>query len=140
MTISSRFSVAVHILSLLHFCKDERPTSEFIAGSVNTNPVVVRRIMGMLSKAGLIKTSQGVPGATLACPIGDITMLDVYRAVQADQDELFAMHDHPNPSCPVGRTIQKSLDVVFSHAQQAMENELANVTIEQFCSDMARHM
>jgi len=66
MTISSRFSVAIHILSLLEISKDEICTSEYIAGSVNTNPVVIRRIMGMLSKAGLVEVRTGVAGAKLS--------------------------------------------------------------------------
>lgn len=140
MTISSRFSVAVHILSLLDFNKNGRTTSEFIASSVNTNPVVVRRIIGMLNKAGLVKTSPGVAGAALARPLRDITLLDVYRAVQANQEALFAMHEHPNPLCPVGRNIQEALESVFGRAQRSMENELAKVTMEHICLDIARRM
>lgn len=62
MTISSRFSVAIHILSLLEINKDGISTSEYISGSVNTNPVVIRRIMGMLNKAGLVEVRTGLPG------------------------------------------------------------------------------
>jgi DNA-binding IscR family transcriptional regulator len=137
MTISSRFSVGVHILTLLDFLKNERITSELIASSVNTNPVVIRRIMGMLSKAGLIKTSKGVAGAELTRPIREITLLDVYRAVQSAQEELFSLHDHPNPECPVGRNIQGSLQTVIDRAEQALKNELAKVTIEQISCDIA---
>ncbi|MDF2718835.1 MAG: Rrf2 family transcriptional regulator, partial [Paenibacillus sp.] len=84
MAINSRFAVGVHILSLLEINKEGRNTSEYIAGSVNTNPVVVRRITGMLSKAGLVRTSPGVAGATLARPIEEITLYDVYKAVRDD--------------------------------------------------------
>ncbi|THF84134.1 Rrf2 family transcriptional regulator [Cohnella fermenti] len=137
MAISSRFSVAAHILTLIHQKEGDRLTSEFIASSVNTNPVVIRRILGMLSKAGLVRTSAGVAGARLARPLGEITMLDVYRAVQSEQEELFAMHEHPNPACPVGRNIQASLDHVFLDAQRAMEAQLASVTMEQLSLDVA---
>jgi len=137
MAISSRFSVAAHILTLIHQSEGTRITSEYIASSVNTNPVVIRRILGMLSKAGLVRTSAGVAGATLARPLGEITMLDVYRAVQPEQEELFSMHEHPNPACPVGRNIQASLDGVFTSAQRALEAELASVTMEQVSLDVA---
>ncbi|MBB6634420.1 Rrf2 family transcriptional regulator [Cohnella thailandensis] len=137
MAISSRFSVAAHILTLIHQSEGTRITSEYIASSVNTNPVVIRRILGMLSKAGLVRTSAGVAGATLARPLGEITMLDVYRAVQPEQEELFSMHEHPNPACPVGRNIQASLDGVFTGAQRALEAELASVTMEQVSLDVA---
>lgn len=138
MTISSRFAVAIHILSLLEINKDGRNTSEFIAGSVNTNPVVIRRITGMLSKAGLVSTSPGVAGAALTRPIQNITLLDVYRAVQAEQDGLFSIHDNPNPNCPVGRNIQGTVESVFTTAQNAMEAELAKVTMDQIAGEIAR--
>ncbi|OAB43415.1 Rrf2 family transcriptional regulator [Paenibacillus antarcticus] len=137
MAISSRFSVAVHIISLLEISKPERLTSEFIASSVNTNSVVVRRIMGMLNKAGIINTSPGVAGAMISRPIAQITLLDVYLAVEVDhQDHLFSIHDKANPNCLVGKNIQHTLDQRFTQAQRAMENELANVTLEQIVTDL----
>lgn len=136
MAANSRFAVAAHILSLLHVSEGSRITSEYIAGSVNTNPVVVRRIMGMLAKAGLVRTSPGVAGASLARPIGEITLLDVYRSVQAEDGALFAIHEHPNPDCPVGRNIQSTLDASFLRAQQAMERELASMTMEEVVLDL----
>ncbi|MBB6669881.1 Rrf2 family transcriptional regulator [Cohnella nanjingensis] len=136
MAANSRFAVAAHVLSLLHIHEGGRITSEYIAGSVNTNPVVVRRIMGMLNKAGLVQTSPGVAGATLARPIDEITLLDVYRAVQPEDGSLFAIHDNPNPDCRVGRNIQVTLDTAFTRAQQAMERELAGMTMEEVCLDI----
>ncbi|WP_042159580.1 Rrf2 family transcriptional regulator [Paenibacillus gorillae] len=138
---NNRFAVAVHILSLLELMKDTRLTSEYIAGSVNTNAVVIRRITGMLSKAGLVLTSPGVAGASLSRPADQITLLDVYRAVQSGgQEELFAIHDKPNPDCSVGRNIQSSLENVFSQAQLALENKLAALTLEQVTTDLANKM
>jgi DNA-binding IscR family transcriptional regulator len=135
--ISSRFAVAVHILSLLDINKEGRNTSEYIAGSVNTNPVVIRRTMSLLNKAGLIHSSPGVAGATLARPTNEITLLDIYRAVQAGvQDELFSIHDNPNPQCVVGKNIQSTLEQNFAKAQNAMEQELAGITLKQVTSDL----
>ncbi|MCS7459575.1 Rrf2 family transcriptional regulator [Paenibacillus doosanensis] len=139
MTISSRYAVAIHILSLLEINKEERITSDFIAGSVNTNPVVIRRIIGMLGKAGLVITNPGVAGAQLARPIDRITLLDVYRAVQSDpEEELFALHDNPNPQCPVGRNIQGALEGTFAQAQKAMEEELRKVTLQQIVHQVSQ--
>ncbi|GJM80609.1 transcriptional regulator [Paenibacillus sp. HMSSN-139] len=113
MTISSRFSVAIHILSLLEINKDGISTSEYISGSVNTNPVVIRRIMGMLNKAGLVEVRTGVAGAKLSRQLDQITLLDVYRAVHVvEEDGLFAVHDHPNPDCPVGKNIQSAIEPI----------------------------
>lgn len=131
MTISSRFSVAIHILTLLEIDKDEICTSEYIAGSVNTNPVVIRRIMGMLSKAGLVEVRTGVAGARLARQLDQITLLEVYHAVHVvGEDGLFAVHDQTNPDCLVGKNIQAAIEPIFSKAQKAMENTLAAVTLQ----------
>ena len=131
MSISSRFAVGIHILSLIEFNKDGVSSSEFLAGSVNTNPAVIRKIMGMLKNAGLIKVRPGIAGAELAKELSEITLLDVYKAVNVVHDnELFSVHDNPNPSCPVGRNIQNTIVPLFSAAQLALEKTLANVTIE----------
>lgn len=132
MTISSRFAVAIHILSLLEINKDGVNTSDFISSSVNTNPVVIRRIMGMLSKAGLVEARPGIAGTRLMRPVEDITLLDIYRAVHVvEEDALFSMHDKPNPDCPVGKHIQASIEPIFSTAQNAMEMSLQHVTLQQ---------
>ncbi|MDU4698545.1 MULTISPECIES: Rrf2 family transcriptional regulator [Paenibacillus] len=138
MTISSRFSVAIHILSLLEINKDGVSTSEYISGSVNTNPVVIRRIMGMLNKAGLVEVRTGVAGAKLSRQLDQITLLDVYRAVHVvEEDGLFAVHDHPNPDCPVGKNIQSAIEPIFSSAQKAMENTLAAVTLQDVVDEIS---
>ncbi|MFC5704297.1 Rrf2 family transcriptional regulator [Cohnella faecalis] len=132
MKISSRFSVAAHILSLLATSRPEDCTSEFMAGSVNTNPVVIRRIMGMLRKAGLIHVRHGVGGASLLKGLDEISLLDVYRAVNSvGEGELFHIHDKPNPNCPVGSRIQGVLELVLSRAQEAMESVLSDITMEE---------
>ncbi|MGO4372189.1 Rrf2 family transcriptional regulator [Paenibacillus sp. 2TAB19] len=135
---SNRFAVAVHIMTLLDVSEGERMTSELIAGSVNTNPVVIRRIIGMLSKAGLVTTNAGVAGAVITRPTDQITLLDIYQAVTSPmQDELFAIHEKPNPNCGVGRNIQSSLERAFNEAQQAMENKLGHITLAEIAGDVA---
>ncbi len=129
MAISSRFIVSVHILTLLAQSGGKPVTSEWIAGSANTNPAVVRKLLGLLSKAGLTTSQLGVGGgALLARPAAEITLLDVYRAV--DEGELFALHhEQPNPACPIGRNIQTALLGTLTRAQRALEKELAVQTI-----------
>ncbi|MDF2946428.1 MAG: Rrf2 family transcriptional regulator [Bacillales bacterium] len=130
MKISSRFSVAVHILSIISTQNEDICTSEFIAGSVNTNAVVIRRIMGMLKKAGYIQVRLGTGGASLQKRLVEITLLDVYRAVEVvDEGELFQIHENPNPNCPIGANIQATLEIILLQAQEAMENVLKNVTM-----------
>lgn len=137
MNISTRFAVAIHILTLIDSNKEGKSTSEWIAGSVNTNPVVIRRLTGMLHKAGLVEVRPGVAGAKLARSPGEITLLQIYRAVNAvEADTLFSVHEHPNPSCPVGKNIAGAIVPVFSLAQQALENVLQEVTLEQIVNQI----
>ncbi|OXM86207.1 Rrf2 family transcriptional regulator [Paenibacillus rigui] len=129
--ISSRFSVAVHILSIIALFPNES-TGEFIAGSVNTNPVIIRKIIRLLKKAGLIAVRPGVGGASLLKDTGEITLLDIYRAVEvADQGELFHFHEEPNHACLVGNNIENALRDELRAAQLAMEQRLAQVTLQQ---------
>jgi len=126
--MNSRFAVAVHILTLLEQSGGEPVTSEFIAGSVNTNPSFVRRMLSVLAKAGITTSQMGTGGgALLARPAGQVTQLDVYRAV--DEGEVFGLHEQPNPACPVGRNIQAELQDCFDAAARAMQAELARTTI-----------
>jgi len=130
MKISSRFTVAVHILALLSIENEAHCTSEWIAGSVNTNPVVVRRVIGQLKKAGLVQVRLGTGGAFLTKDIKEITLLDIYQAVDVvEEGELFQMHEHPNPQCPVGANIQVVLEVILRRAQAAMEHVLKEVRL-----------
>ncbi|WP_342431560.1 Rrf2 family transcriptional regulator [Neobacillus sp. FSL H8-0543] len=137
MSISSRFTVGVHILALIELNKEGISSSEFLAGSVNTNPTLIRKIIGMLKRSNLIKVKPGIAGAKLAKEPSFITLLDVYKAVDVVQEkELFNVHDNPNPNCPVGRNIQDSITPVLSSAQLALEKVLANVTIESIVKDI----
>jgi len=139
MKISSRFSVAVHILSLLALEPNTHHTSKWIAGSVNTNPVIIRRLTSQLKKAGLVNVRSGTGGATLCKPPGNITLLDVYRAVEAiAEGELFRFHDHPNPKCPIGANIESVLQLVMLRAQIALEQVLAETTLDQLAINLQK--
>lgn len=138
MSISSRFSVGIHILALIEINKNGVSSSEFIAGSVNTNPAVIRKIMGMLKKAGLIEVHPGIAGAKLTKKLSDITLLDVYKAVNVVQDkELFNVHENPNPACPVGKNIQNTIEPLFSTAQLAMEKVLGNANLGDIVKEIS---
>ncbi|CAG7651877.1 Putative HTH-type transcriptional regulator YwnA [Paenibacillus solanacearum] len=129
--ISTRFSMAVHTLSLIAVSPNDC-TGDFIAGSVNTNPVVIRRIMGMLKKAGLVEVRPGVGGAALLKEPSQITLLDVYRAVKVtEESQLFRLHESPNIHCHVGRNIEKALQSELYDAQAALEQKLAQTTLDQ---------
>ncbi|MFW3612707.1 Rrf2 family transcriptional regulator [Staphylococcus caprae] len=139
MKISSRFTVAVHILSLVHIERNQTLTSAYIAGSVNTNSVVIRRLISKLKQAGFLETHQGSGGIQLLKPLTDITLLDVYRAVEVvEEGELFQMHEDTNINCVVGANIQSVLEIVLLRAQDAMEAVLANVTMDDIVSGIVQ--
>lgn len=127
--MNSRFAVAVHILTLIAAGEGRPVTSEYIAGSVNTNASLVRRLLSQLTRAGLTTSQMGTGGgALLARPADQITLGDVYRAL--DEGEIFALHrEPPSPLCPVGRNIQAVLETRFDAAAHAMEQELDRTTI-----------
>lgn len=131
MQISSRFTIAVHILIFINTFEETRKvTSDFIASSVNVNPVIVRRLLLQLKAAGIVTVARGSGGASIARPLGKITLLDVYNAVECvGGGTLFHFHENPNPACPVGRSIHQILDGSLAQVQSAMEGELKKITL-----------
>ena len=137
MQISSRFTIAIHILTCIEtFKNDYKVTSDFLAGSIHVNPVVIRRLLSQLKAAGIIEVARGTGGANIARPLKEITMLDVYRAAACvDKGELFHFHENPNPQCPVGRNIHNVLDSKLDRVQQAMEDELGRISMEEIVTE-----
>jgi Rrf2 family protein len=131
MPANSRFAIAVHILTLMAWAQDEPLKSEQVACSVNTNPVVIRRILCALAKARLVVSQTGAAGGSrLARKPGQITLLDIYRAV--DSGCAFSLHRQPpSDSCPVGMNIETVLENILSEVDQAIERVLAKITIEK---------
>lgn len=140
MQISSRFTIAVHILICIEtFKEDYKITSDFLASSVNVNPVVIRRLLQQLKKAGIINVKRGSGGAYIKKPLDKITLLDVYNAVECiDNGNLFHFHENPNSRCPVGRNIHSVLDRRLDSIQQAMEREMSSVTLQDIADDTDR--
>jgi Rrf2 family protein len=138
MSANSRMTVAIHILSFLIAAarKHGDPvTSEQIAFSVNTNPVVIRRLLGLLQKAGLVHSHRGAnAGWTLAKNPDAISLMHVYQAVE--EEPLFALHaSKPNPKCPIGRGIQPALKKIYGSLEDDLRRELSKTTVEQVLND-----
>lgn len=137
MRVANRFSIAIHILSLIGRDESSPCSSEWMAGSIGVNAVVVRRVTGLLRNAGLLSTQQGAAGATITRAFEQITMLDVLKAVEPDHD-IFSVHPNPNPKCPVGAQIQTVLESVYERAQSKMEQELASTTLRDIVSGLSK--
>ena len=131
MQISSRFTIALHIFTCVETFKDDyKVTSDFLASSINTNPVIIRKILSQLKNAGLITVARGTGGITPTRPISEITFYDVYQAIEpVENGDLFHFHEAPNPDCPVGRNIHSLLDDKLKAIQDAMEAEMKKYTV-----------
>ncbi len=137
MKITSRFTVAVHTLLVIHYFEGkEKTTSEFIAASVNVNPVVIRRTLLSLKAAGMVEVKAGSGGASIAKDLKGITLFDVYRAVDSVDGDIFHFHENPNPACAVGKNIHAVLDTHLADAQRALENELKKVTLYDLTQEL----
>ena len=142
MQISSRFTLAIHILTCIETFKDEyKVTSDFLAGSTNVNAVIVRKILLQLKAAGLVQVARGTGGTSIIKPLEEISFLDIYRAVECvENGELFHFHENPNPTCPVGRNIHAVLDDKLQRVQQALEDELAAITLKDVLADTQKYI
>ena len=121
--------MAVHVLAVLAYHEGDRITSACLAGSVNTNPVIVRRLLLSLQKAKLVETCKGAgSGSRLCCSPRRINLAEVYRAVE-DSESFAKPTRKPNAACPVGHCILEALEKLFASAQSAMEKDLAKTTL-----------
>src|SRR5258706_12341309 len=106
---NGRFATSLHIMTLLHLNKDELLSSEYIAGSININPAIVRKEISNLREHGLIESKEGKGGgSSLGKPAKDIKLSYIYNAVR--QAPLLGRTNYPNPHCPVGKQINNNID------------------------------
>lgn len=121
--------MAVHALAALAYNADRLLSSEEIACSVGTNPVVIRRLMSRLARAGLLLTRRGKEGGVqLARPPGQICLSEVYRAL--DEEPAFSVHPNPGKrNCPVNRKIKGILQNICDDLEVAVDGCLGHYTL-----------
>ncbi len=129
MAANCQFSMAVHVLAMLAHSPDGNVKSECIAGSVNTNAVVIRRLLGQLSHAGFVTSQTGAGGGTrLARAPHEITLVEIYKAVV--DSEIFALHaKEPNQDCPVGKKIEAVLCNLQKETDKVICRHLSSYTL-----------
>lgn len=138
MQFSSRLPIAVHVLlAIVEFEGKEKTTSVFLAGSVNVNPVIIRNTLGQLKAAGLITVKAGEGGSSLAKEPKDITLMDIFRAVEKEE-ELFHFHENPNPECPVGKNVHAVLNDKLLAIQEAMFKQMSSITLQDLLDDLSK--
>ncbi len=138
MRHSTRFAIAVHTLALLAYKGGARLTSHTVAESVNTHPVIIRRVLLALRKANLVETRKGAGcGSRLSRRPEEIDLAQVYRAVGGAG--LSRPVKQPNPSCPVGQAIGAALERLFGSADEAMQRELSRTTLADVLATVKAH-
>ncbi|MHC3471038.1 Rrf2 family transcriptional regulator [Streptomyces sp. 7R007] len=139
MSANSRLTIAAHALTWIGLYQRRGhavATSEQIATSVNTNPVVIRRLLSELRKAGLVESRRGAGAGWMLCrDLASITLLDVHEAIAAGP--VFALHPStPDPECVVGHGMGPALASVYDGVEAAVRRELAKTTLEDVLRDV----
>lgn len=128
MKYSTKLSDTIHLLVFLYLAEGKRITSARIAESVKTNPAYIRQLMSALKKGGLISSDRGQANAALTRDADQITMLDIYRAVEGEKP-LLHLDIHTNPECGVGINIQISIGDFYREVQEAAEKKMKEITL-----------
>ncbi len=129
---NTRFATAIHIMTLLAKSPQEWLTSEWIAGSINVNPVIVRKEISVLREAGLIMSRQGKDGGSQLAKSADyITISEIYRAVK-NTEVLGKKNQNPNPACSVGKEINSHLNTLFEETDQLVTTFLGDKSLQEF--------
>lgn len=129
MKYSTRLSDAVHLLLFVQLNPGQPLSSDAIAKSICTNPSYVRQMMAKLKAAGLLNSSRGQAKPSLSRAAGEISLLDVYRAVEGDKP-LLHLDTHTNPDCGVGVHIQYALQTYFDRVQRETEAAMRQITLQ----------
>ena len=131
--MNGRFPISLHIMTLLSSA-GEVISSDYIAGSININPVLIRKELSNLIKQGLVKSQEGKKGGyTLNKPATQITLAGIYDAVKPEAI-LGKAKNQPNPKCPIGKQINSHLNTLDKEIEQAMMDKLGDTNLADFCS------
>ena len=130
--ISGKFAITLHILTLLSKFPDEYLSSEFLAGSMNINPVLVRKEIANLKKHNIVESREGKNGGTrLAKSVKDITLDDIFKMTFQKVSLGYAKND-PNPACPVGKKINQNLDALYDDINNKISTQLKEISLMEF--------
>ena len=141
MPYSTRLATSVHILlAIYHFENEVKVTSTFLAKSIQTNPVIVRNLLGKLQKADLVKVEAGVGGAHLTKEPEELTLWDIFQAVEDKNKPIFKASDDTNPNCPVGRVVTSVLQPHINKIQETFQASLKAVNLANLIEDMDQQL
>lgn len=143
MQISTKFTIAIHILVATKYFNEhsQKVTSDFLAKSIGSNPVIIRNLMIALKEKKLIEIKRGPGGISLLKPLDQISYLDVYEAVETKSaEDLFKYHEHPNVECPIGRNIHTALESSLDEISHSFEKELASYKVSEVYDGVIRQL
>ncbi len=137
MQISIKCSVAVHCLIFIHEAKCiAEVTSNLLAESTGSNPVVIRNILSSLKKAGIITVPRGTGGAELCIPPSQITLYQIYSALEPDGvTSIIGIHACDNRPCPVAQNIRKVLDSPYHKIEDAVKRAMEEITLQSMIDE-----
>lgn len=137
MRVSTQFPIAVHIMLMVAGFPDQKMTSEVVSESAGTNPVIIRNIFSKLNAAGLLDTKSGRGKTTVARPAEEITLWDIYTAVESDEtDEVFKLHQNTSETCVVGSNIHELLMPHLDEAVNAVKAVFSKVTLADLIQEL----
>lgn len=139
MKYSHRLSDAIHILTYIGASDivEDDLSSRAIAGSINSNPSLVRRLMSALKNAGIINSEPGRAAVSLSRETNQITLFDVYKAIE--EPDLFHVDEETNQKCPIGANIQSALHKAYDEIQQQAEKEMQQITLQDIVDDVKKN-
>ena len=142
MHISTKCSIAIHCLVFIYeYGGQKKVTSELLSLSTGSNPVTIRNILSALKKEGILLVRPGTGGATISCPLREITLYRICRAIEPDfLSRLIGVHTLPSPLCPVGRNIHAVLDSSYSRVKEELCRSLQEITMEDVMNDYRLHV
>lgn len=141
MPANLKFAVAIHTAGMIALADKIRVTSETIARSVSTNPVVVRRVISLLAKHGLVEVRKGqAGGAALTRPPGDITLEEIYRAVEPPPIMTVPKTAPDSGDCPVARFLAPVLTEFFANAECGYVERLSRFTLADVLAAVEQRM
>ncbi len=137
MHISTKCSLAIHCLIFIYEYGDtKKVTSELLSLSTGSNPVTIRNIFSSLKKDGVISIKFGTGGSTLNCPLNEITLYRICKAIEPNfLSKLIGVHMSPSPFCPVGKNINPVLDISYQKIKKDLCDSLRKITMENIIAD-----
>lgn len=140
MYISAKCSVAVHCLLFIHeYGETHKVTSDLLSKSSGSNPVTIRGILSALKKEGILSVRFGSGGAKLLCPLEEITLYRICKAIEPDfLLKTIGIHPMPSPYCPVGRNIHGVLDCTYETIRLDLGRSLQNITMAEIVESYHR--